>query len=189
MPSPIVTRWRDPRGRHTKCTPELTDKICQAVRAGGVAEVAARSAGVAHGTFWQWMARGVGADPRRPADKVFVEFGDAIKKAEADREITIVATIRSQVPDNWQAGAFLLERTAPERWARPPQRIISEVSGPGGAPMQHEVRVNRFDALTQAEREQYEILQAKMLGITTPAMIMALEDENVIDVDPTDESD
>jgi len=100
-------------GRKLKLNDELQNKICTAIRAGNYASVAAQYAGISEATFYKWMAFG-----EKQKSGVYVEFREAIKKAEADAEVAAVAIIQKQAPDNWQAAAWYLERKHFDRWGK-----------------------------------------------------------------------
>jgi hypothetical protein len=84
-----------------------------AIRAGNYAIVAAQAAGVHPSTFFNWMKRGA-----VEKDGIFRELFDAVKKAEAEGEATLVGIVRKAAPKNWQAAMTILERKYPKRWAR-----------------------------------------------------------------------
>src|SRR5262249_55721086 len=48
---------------------------------------------------------------------LFCEFCGAVKKAEADAEVRMVALWQKQIPENWQAARDFLARRFPERWS------------------------------------------------------------------------
>ena len=119
-------------GRRTKLTPEVQERICDAIRAGNFFEVACESAGISAVTGYSWMQRGEGTHPTRKRTKQHVEFVDAVRAAECLAEVELVPKWR-QV-DDWRGIAEFLSRRFPERWT-PRQR--REVSGPGGGPQEH----------------------------------------------------
>jgi hypothetical protein len=107
------------RGAKNKLTPETQDKICNALRAGNHAKVAAEFGGVSETTFFRWMQEGEAATSGAKR-----EFWEAIKKAEADAEVQRVARIAKAGQDGvWQADAWWLERKFPERWGRQIQDV------------------------------------------------------------------
>lgn len=67
-------------GRPTKCTPEVTGKVADAIRDGLYAESAATLAGIGERTYYSWMKRG------EAGDEPYVQFRLAVKKAEAEAE-------------------------------------------------------------------------------------------------------
>ncbi|NOZ27976.1 MAG: transposase [Chloroflexi bacterium] len=101
-------------GRRTKLTPEVQEKICNFVRQGLTYEVAARAAGISESTFYRWRRRGEGARSGK-----FRQFWEALKKAEAEAESSLVQQIQKEARGGtWQAAAWILERRYPERWAK-----------------------------------------------------------------------
>lgn len=119
------------RGRFSKLTPELQDKIVQALRAGNYIETAAAYAGISKNTLYRWLANAEDEN----ADDAYRDFRDAVESARAQAEVRNVALIQKAANDGtWQAAAWYLERTAHQRWGR---RTI--VTGEEGAPVQVEV--------------------------------------------------
>ena len=96
-------------GRPTKCTPERQERILQAIRAGNYVETATLAAGIGKSTFYGWLDR-------------YPDFADAVQKARADAETRYVAVIEKAAGTSWQAAAWWLERTAPDRWGRRERR-------------------------------------------------------------------
>lgn len=118
-------------GRPTKLTPEVHKRIVDMVRAGNYPEVAAQAAGIPPRTYYDWMARG--DEGREP----YSQFSQGVKEAQAAAESHAVTTIRKAAMDGtWQAAAWFLERSKPERWRR---RENVEVTGKDGGPVQQEI--------------------------------------------------
>ena len=117
--------------RPLKLTQELQDRICLAIRAGNYSKIAAEMNGIGETTFYRWLDMGSKAN----ASKIYREFRESIKRAEAEAEVTNVARIR-QAADNgtWQAAAWYLERKHGDRWGRN-DKIRQEISGPEGKPV------------------------------------------------------
>src|SRR3972149_1199676 len=99
-------------GRPTDCTPERIKSSTDLIGIGNYATVAAQAAGISDATYYNWLKRG------RDGEKPFLDFLEAIKKAEADRETYRVSHIISASAEHWQAAACWLERKFPERWGR-----------------------------------------------------------------------
>lgn len=110
-------RKRPGRGRVTKLTPELSKRICDAVRAGNYMSVAARFCGVSEGTVADWLARGRGDHPTRSASKIYVEFAQDVDAAEAGAEVAAVLHWRAAMPKDWHASEKWLIGRVPQRWA------------------------------------------------------------------------
>jgi hypothetical protein len=100
-------------GSKPKLTPTIQAKVCDAIRAGNYVEAAAEHAGIGRATFFRWMAKGEEA-----TSGVYREFWEAVKKAESDSEVVLVAHWRKAATKNWVAAAALLERRFRSRWSR-----------------------------------------------------------------------
>jgi hypothetical protein len=134
-------------GRPTKLNPEVADLIIGYIEQGAPIDTAAAAAGISITTIRKWRRDGVRLAQAQDkgetiADKdlPFLEFSARCKSAEAQGEVSLVKGIRAAgefVDDRgrrqWQAFAWLLERRHPERYAR---RTMSELSGPGGGPIE-----------------------------------------------------
>lgn len=97
--------------RPTKLTPEAQRRISEAVAAGNYYEAAAYSAGVDYRTFRRWMERG-----EKSKNGLYYQFCQAIRQAEAQAEVRMVAQWQQQIPESWQAARDFLARRHPERW-------------------------------------------------------------------------
>lgn len=117
--------------RPTKLTPAVQAAICESVRGGAWVEQAAEAAGVSASTVRGWLRRA--EDHPDDCGPAFLEFHAAYKKARADAEIEAIGVIRAASQRSWQAAAWYLERSHPERWGRS-QRIQVE-QDPENAPI------------------------------------------------------
>lgn len=121
-----VARRRE-RGRKTKLTPEVQEKIVLLVTNGHYKRVAAQQAGVDERTLYQWIEKG---DPTHPMTRaIYRQFRQALEKAEADSEVVLLDKIMKHgtARDHLE----VLARRFPERWAR---KIGIEATGPGSTP-------------------------------------------------------
>lgn len=132
-------------GRKSKLTEERQERILQAIRAGNYIETAALHAGISEGTFHRWMQEGERAKTGKKR-----EFYEAVKKARADAETRTVAIISNAMPTSWQAAAWWLERSFPDRWGR----NVHEHRGKDGGPVQHEVNIVAEEAAKQPEVQE-----------------------------------
>ncbi len=123
-------------GRPSKLTPEIQDKICNAIRAGNYIETASAYVGIHKSTLYDWLKRGarekerVLKNPRaktRKREAPYVVFSDAVEKALAEAEVRAVWIISKASEEQWQAAAWKLERMFPGRWGR--QNLNIEHSG------------------------------------------------------------
>lgn len=103
-------------GKPTKLTPDVQQRILQAIQMGATYGLAAAYGGVSMDSFARWR------------DKI-ADFADAIKEAEGKAVVGWLAKIEKAANEGaWQAAAWKLERRYPKDYGR--QMI--EHSGPNG---------------------------------------------------------
>ena len=117
-------------GRPTSLTPEVQKAIVDCIRAGNYRSVAAAAAGVHRNRLAEWEKRG------EDGEEPYAGFACALRKAEADAEIELLAELRAAKPgitgvtgaDLWQTKAWMLERRYASRWcARVKQQVAESV--------------------------------------------------------------
>ena len=117
--------------RPTKLTPQRSERILRAMRAGNYLEAAARSAGVHPSTVYRWLERGE-RDPEGPLPRVL----RGAPQRRGGGEVHAVAVLRRAVADgDWKAALAYLERRHPAGWRR---RETRELTGPGGGAIRTE---------------------------------------------------
>lgn len=106
-----------PAGRPTVLTPELQAAFLDAVQVSRFIETAAASVGITAWTIRDWMrkAKKWDGDPDGQYAR-HAEFSTLLKMALATKEISCLKVIEKAGETNWTAMAWLLERSAPERW-------------------------------------------------------------------------
>jgi hypothetical protein len=97
--------------RPTDCTPELTERVCEALKKGAYAVDAAACVGIDASTFYRWMRLG-----KKGEGEAFCAFYHAVKLAKSVRVQVLCEAIAAEPA--WQARAWLLERTDPKRFGR-----------------------------------------------------------------------
>ncbi|MCS1351159.1 hypothetical protein [Mechercharimyces sp. CAU 1602] len=97
--------------RPTKLTPDVQQKILDAIRLGNYLETAAAYAGISKSTLYDWLRRG-----EREKSGRYKEFSDAVEKHLAEVEVRDLAVITRAAQENWRAAAWRLERKFPDRW-------------------------------------------------------------------------
>jgi hypothetical protein len=91
--------------RQTKLTPEIQERIGEALRIGATHKHAAAYGGISETTFYEWLNR-------NPA---FAEF---IRAREAEGALSLMALINHAAQhDDWRAAAWILEHRWPEDYA------------------------------------------------------------------------
>jgi len=117
-----------------KLTPELQDCIVQNIENGNYISVAAQCAGINKSTHCRWMDKGRN-DISRGEVTQYSEYFEAVTTARAKAEAQNVFVIKSATHDTWQAAAWWLERTFPDRWGRR-DRMSMEHTGRNGGPIE-----------------------------------------------------
>lgn len=112
--------------RSSKLTPRVHESIVQSVRSGSYQVVAAQRAGIGVTTFRNWLERGEmeeariaeGFDPN-PDEEKYLQFKKDVDIARAQAEIEAVQVVRQAGQNGtWQAAAWYLERSFPQRWSK-----------------------------------------------------------------------
>src|SRR5262245_25423644 len=88
-------------GRPSALTPELQQRLCDAISAGNTRHDAAEYAGIGESTLRTWLAQG-----RRRRSAKFRALLQAVKKAEAHAVVRNVTMIQKAAATSWQAAAF-----------------------------------------------------------------------------------
>jgi hypothetical protein len=99
----------------------LQHRLVAIVRQVGFLSTAARCCGVPPSLVCEWVARGEGRDPDRPAAPVYAEFAGAVQRALGEFELSCLEAINRAAlgkPATWRAAAWQLERTFPLRYGR-----------------------------------------------------------------------
>lgn len=113
-------------GRKLKLSPEVQQRIIQAIALGAPYKQAAAYGGVVYSTFSHWLKQG--EEGKKPFDDLYA----AVKQAEATALVGWLAKIeRAANEGTWQAAAWKAERRFPEDFGR--QRL--EVTGRDGEPL------------------------------------------------------
>jgi hypothetical protein len=129
----------------SKFTPEIRKTIIEAIEAGNYVETSVQYAGITKSTFYSWLDKGTSERDRLIADPTatpdpdlvdFVDFADAVERAQASSEVRAVAIIQKAAFTTWQAAAWWLERTRPKRYARVDK---AELTGAEGGSVRIEV--------------------------------------------------
>jgi len=99
-------------GRPTKLTPELQERICKYIADGNYITTSCQACGISFQVYRDWLARA------ETGEKLYVDFADATKKAEAECQAKLAKYVTDAAPKSWQAAMTMLERRWPEQYAR-----------------------------------------------------------------------
>lgn len=121
-----MRRGKAKEGRALKLlrSPDVVVRLTKLIAGGLFARTACANVGIDEATFYEWMRRGEQRDTGRYAGekrppKELVEFAQAVRKAEADRESVLLSKIvkAGTEPKHWTANAWILERTNPAQYS------------------------------------------------------------------------
>ena len=146
-------------GRPTLLDEDRLNRITEALENGTAARHAIRAAGVTHTTYYNWLERGRKERDRRnanlpedPTETPFLDFLDAVEKAEAVAATSHMQNIaQTALNGTWQASAWILERRFPRDYGRFDR---NEVSGPDGGPVKVDVSTEELERKVQRILEQ-----------------------------------
>ena len=142
------------RGRPTKLTPKVQERVCKAIEQGLPYSEACTLAGIHQATFCNWRNRG-----ETQKQGIFYEFVEAVNHAQAKATEVFVKAVRDSAergneevaetvkfdgsgkmiertvvtrrsPRDWRAAIAMLERRSPESWGR---RVIQHDGIPAGS--------------------------------------------------------
>jgi len=117
--------------RPTIISEEIINKIEEALKAGNYVITSCEYAGISKDAYYDWMHKS--ADPN--SDPIYKRFSETVEKARAQAEVRNVMNIQKSAQNGqWQASAWWLERSFPDKWGR-----RTTVTGPDNGPIQVDV--------------------------------------------------
>jgi|SRR5829696_1101788 len=141
-------------GRRSKLTDDLEREILDAVRAGSYLAPAARRAGVSEKTIYEW--RRLGREPDAPPR--LAQFAVALERAEAEAEVSILASIRHQIArGDGRLGLEVLARKHPDRWGKNRPIAVEEPARVEESPLD-------VSPLSDEDYATYKELRRRALG-------------------------
>jgi len=140
----------------SKLTPDVQNRICQAITMGAIYEHAAAYGGITYETFRVWREK-------NPA------FSLAVKDAEGRAVVGWLVKIEQAASEGmWQAAAWKLERRYPQHYGR----TVQEHQGRDGGAIQIENTDARERLLFDVEERRARIQEVPRLPVS------AAEDED-----------
>jgi hypothetical protein len=146
-------------------TPEIRERLLELIRGGTYDYIAAEAVGISARTFREWIQRGEGEHPTRPASRKLKALAKDVRRAKA--EARAAAEIRV-FRDNASRWLSYQGRTKPGRegWTHPPEtqadqgsarleELIRELEddGPARAPSSEGPAPQRLDASPEDQGE------------------------------------
>lgn len=163
-------------GNRTRLTDESVNRLCEAIYPQGADnDTACAAAGIPRASFYRWQARGrelidSGERPRNEMDRRCVALVQRVDEARANAELAALTIIQAAARrGTWQAAAWWLERTRPDRYAL---RGRVELTGEGGGPVEQvttvQVAIGRpAPALEEVGRTLAALIEAGAIIDTT----------------------
>lgn len=145
-------------GRELRLTPRVRDIIIESVRNGNFMSTSAELAGVSLTRFWEWMKEGkdkIEGHGRYYADGkdlLYMLFYMDVRQAQAEAEATAVDAIVEAGRESWQAWAWWLERTRPDKFGKR-ETVDQNVN----ANVKAEIRAGWVDEIPEAEEDEREV--------------------------------
>lgn len=138
-----------PGGRPAKLTPDVKERILQALSVGTPVELATTAAGVSYATFRRWLKRG-----ERETKGEYREFYRAVAESRGRALTRWLAIIDKQAQGgDWKAAAWKAEHAFPEFFGK--TQIDLKTSGK----IQHEVAGKVQIDLTKVPEEDLKALE------------------------------
>lgn len=149
-----------PRGARLKLTPEIIEAAVELKLAHLPIHRIADALGICEATWHRWLAVG-----KQSKVGIQREFLEAIKRAEAEQQRRLLATIEAASVKSWQAAAWLLERQYPRDYA-----LTNKLEHSGGGENASPLRIvveypeDAPDADSQTESGSTEALSRQPRG-------------------------
>lgn len=117
------TKLAERRGRKTILTAKRRQAIVASLRNGASFKAACEAAGVAERVGYIWREKG-----REGVKPCYAQFDQEVTRAVGDFENRMCEIISIAAPDDWRAGAFMLERRFPHTWGKKTVNVQSTVN-------------------------------------------------------------
>ena len=118
-------------GKPSKLDAKLANQIVGLLQRGITMEIACQATGIHTATAYHWIEKG----KKEVAGHPYREFSDAIGKARALCEISLVEIIQKHAPENADDAKWLLERMFPARYGK---QVALAIAGADGGAVQIE---------------------------------------------------
>jgi hypothetical protein len=101
-------------------TPEIQERILELIRAGVYDFIAAEAVGISERTLREWIQRGEGLHPTRPATRKLRRFAREFRQAKAEARASAEIRVYRDNPVRWLS---YVGRAKPGRegWTHPPE--------------------------------------------------------------------
>lgn len=117
------------RGRPTKITPNILQKVSRGIQLGNFNEVVAVLAGISPASYYSWLKRGK-EDMAQGRTSRYTEFLETVLEAEAQMEVELVSMLHEHLDGNPKLTMDFLSRRFPERWSKRRNKIAAKPRTP-----------------------------------------------------------
>lgn len=159
----ILDKALTPKGGYTKCTEELTARICELITKGLFPGTAAVNAGMSRRQFQKWLELG------RTGEEPYASFLDRVDEARSTVILRVTENLlHAGATDTraWAANARFLESYAKDEWLRE-SKITTEEIGEGGS--------RRPMVIQLVQRDRAPLPEPAIDGVLTEGNSEALE--------------
>ena len=110
------------KGAYTKLTEEKIEQAARVLRLGSYAKSAADFVGIGQTAWYRYLREAeqlekIPEEQWTSTDRLKIKFAKTVTQARAEGEIRNMQIIANAAPTNWQAAAWVLERTHPEKFS------------------------------------------------------------------------
>ncbi len=108
--------------RPTKLTGALITRIATNILTGATYQACAVAAGISYDTFNEYRKGASDAlkkksEKRTENERLLIEFSEAIDRANAELELSLVKSIKTKGKKDWKATAYILQNRFPDRYS------------------------------------------------------------------------
>ena len=118
--------------RPVKLTSRTIVNICQNILTGATYNACAIAAGISYETFNEWRKGGREAAAKDPSkrtepQKLMLEFSEAVDRANAELEISLMKSIKTKGKRDWKATAWILQNRFPHSYSERKEVNVNEI--------------------------------------------------------------
>ena len=118
--------------RPVKLTSRTIVNICQNILTGATYQACAISAGISYETFNEWRKGGREAAAKDPSKRtepqnLMLEFSEAVDRANAELEISLMKSIKTRGKRDWKATAWILQNRFPASYSERKEINVNNV--------------------------------------------------------------
>lgn len=149
--------------RHDRLTPQIQQRIVEALNAGNYRHVAAAYGGIGLSTFHRWLAQGAAQKRGR-----FRAFREAIEEAETNAQVRLVAVVATNAISDPRLALEMMSRRWPREWGKSDRMALTVAQTPPLDALPDEeldsAIAQRLEEIERARHRQIERREPLTLG-------------------------